>query len=268
MRQRIIACSLVVAMIMGSLAGCGGSKCAVSNCNNKVYKEGLCADHYIEMKNMENGTAVSGAGNESKTKNTATPVEYEYFTYTDAEGKESIKLTALKDKDYKGDVVIPDSIDGLSVTALEGTFEECAGITSVTIPDSVTIIGKDAFCYCTGLTSVTIPDSVTEIGESAFGACKSLTSITIPNSVTMIGNLAFSSCDSLTSITIPDSVKYIFRCAFSGCTRLTSVTFPDTKVNLDMTAFFQCTNVILKVHRGSQMAEWFKENDIYVEYID
>jgi hypothetical protein len=51
------------------------------------------------------------------------------------------------------------------------------------------------------LTSVTIPNSVTSIGGNAFLNCTSLTSVTIPNSVTNIGNYAFNGCNSLTSIT-------------------------------------------------------------------
>lgn len=50
-------------------------------------------------------------------------------------------------------------------------------MTSVTIPDSVTSIGDDAFSNCTGLTSVTIGNSVTSIGDYAFAWCD-LTSIT------------------------------------------------------------------------------------------
>ena len=72
------------------------------------------------------------------------------------------------------------------------------GITSITIPDSVTSIGNDAFGDCENLTDITIPDSVTSIGEGAFRNCKSLTSITIPDSVTSIGECAFMYCDNLT----------------------------------------------------------------------
>ncbi|MCB6003057.1 leucine-rich repeat domain-containing protein, partial [Flavobacterium psychrophilum] len=53
---------------------------------------------------------------------------------------------------------------------------------------------------CSGLTSVTIPNSVTTIGDGSFARCSGLTSVTIPNSVTSIGDYAFNSCPSLTTI--------------------------------------------------------------------
>ena len=94
------------------------------------------------------------------------------------------------------------------------------------IPDSVTVIGSDAFSGCKGLTSIVIPDSVTSIGSDAFSGCKGLTSIAIPDSVTSIGAGAFSWCTGLTSITIPDSVTSIGAGAFSGCSSLESITIP------------------------------------------
>ena len=64
----------------------------------------------------------------------------------------------------------------------------------------MTSIGDSAFDSCTGLTSITIPDSVTSIGDGAFGSCTGLTSITIPDSVTSIGASAFWDCTRLTSV--------------------------------------------------------------------
>jgi hypothetical protein len=73
---------------------------------------------------------------------------------------------------------------------------------------------------------VTIPNSITSIGKYAFGGCHGLTSIIIPNSVTSIEIDAFRSCTGLTSITIPDSVTSIGDNAFFDCTILQRVFLP------------------------------------------
>ena len=59
-------------------------------------------------------------------------------------------------------------------------FNCCKSLTSVTIPNSVTSIGKYAFSNCTSLTSITIPNSVTSIDYSAFSDC-SLKSVVFKN---------------------------------------------------------------------------------------
>ena len=122
-----------------------------------------------------------------------------------------------------------------------GAFSDCTGLTSITIPDSVTEIGRYAFKGCTGLTSITIPDGVTEIGDGAFKGCTGLTSITIPDTVAEIGYEAFSDCIGLTSITIPDSVTTIEVYSFWGCTGLTSVTIPDSVTEIGYATFSGCT---------------------------
>ena len=94
-------------------------------------------------------------------------------------------------------------------------------IVSVTLPDSLTTIGRYAF-WSNHLTSVTIPDSVTSIGVAAFES-NQLKSLTIPNSVTSIGKDAFQK-NQLTSLTFPYSVTSIGTYAFWG-NQLTSVLF-------------------------------------------
>ena len=94
-------------------------------------------------------------------------------------------------------ITLPDGFtayDGTEVTEYaisEFAFRGCSGLTSVTIPDSVTSIGGYAFSGCSGLTSVTIGNGVTSIGYQAFSGCSGLTSVTIGNGVTSIGDFAF-----------------------------------------------------------------------------
>lgn len=88
-------------------------------------------------------------------------------------------------------------------------FFYCSGLTSITLPSSVSSLGDACFCGCTGLTSITIPSSVTSLGISCFAQCYGLTNITIPSSVTSLGETCFSQCLHLTNITIPSSVTFI-----------------------------------------------------------
>ena len=122
-------------------------------------------------------------------------------------------------------------------------FYYCSGLTSITIPDSVTSIGVDAFAGCSGLTSITIPDSVTSIGDGAFDGCSGLTSITIPGSVTSIDQDAFNGCSGLTSVTIGDGVEEIANHAFYGCTSLSSVNIPNSVKEIGSNAFKDCISL-------------------------
>ncbi len=95
-------------------------------------------------------------------------------------------------------------------------------ITEAKIPHEVTEIKNYAFSGCSNLTSVTIGNGVTSIGKQAFYNCN-LTSVTIPNKVTSIGERAFEGNSDLVSVTIGEGVTSIESCAFIGCNSLFSV---------------------------------------------
>lgn len=102
-------------------------------------------------------------------------------------------------------------------------FENCTGLTNVTILNGVEGIEAYAFTGCAALVSVTIPDSVTWIGDVAFSGCTALASVTIPDSVTLIGIEAFNFCSALISVNIPASVAELHVGAFEGCKSLESI---------------------------------------------
>ena len=136
-------------------------------------------------------------------------------------------------------LTIPSSVTSIGASAFEG----CNGLTSLVIPSGVTSIGDKAFHGCSGLISLTIPSSVTSIGWSAFSGCSGLTSLTIPSSVTMISGEVFSGCSGLTSLVIPSSVTLISRSAFSGCSALTSLTIPSSVTSIGPSAFEGCSGL-------------------------
>ena len=125
----------------------------------------------------------------------------------------------------------------------DGAFSGCSGLTSLTLPSSVTSIGDNAFSGCSGLTSLTLPSSVTWIGWDAFTGCSGLTSLTIPSGVTWIGYYAFEGCSGLTSLTIPSSVTSICGGAFRGCSGLTSLTIPSSVTSIGDWAFNGCSGL-------------------------
>ena len=175
--------------------------------------------------------------------------------------KGNLRYIGSKDNPYLFLVKVSKNLENFEIDSGckyigASAFSGCSGLTSITIPNSVTSIGDFAFYNCSGLTSVTIPNSVTSIGDGTFYNCSGLTSITIPDSVTSIGKSAFEGCSKLvynvkenlkylgnsenlylylantinTSITeakIDENCRFIGSYAFYNYSRLTSVTIPD-----------------------------------------
>ncbi len=150
--------------------------------------------------------------------------------------------------EYIGAIAIPDSVlyDGnyYYVSKIgDRAFYYCTGLTSITIPNSVTQIGDLIFYNCYGLVSVTIPNHIYMIPYNTFYNCTNLQSITLPENLIYLNSEAFYGCRSLTSITIPDKVRNISASAFEYCTNLTSVILPDSLTAIYSNAFKDCVNL-------------------------
>ena len=152
----------------------------------------------------------------------------------------------LGDFHYSGEVNIPDKFiqDGILYTVKQigfQAFKNCSNLTSVKIPSSVTIIGREAFVGYP-LTSIEIPSSVTTIEDYAFG-WSSLESIVIPSNVTSIDDGTFSNCYGLASVVIPEGVVSIGFCAFYDCDGLTSIEIPSSVTSINTGAFYACSGL-------------------------
>lgn len=171
---------------------------------------------------------------------------YKYIE--NADGTISIAASEYSKTGIKGEVVLPGTLDGKTVTGIckNGFLGE--ELTSVTIPDSVCTIGSLAFANCLTLSQVILPDNITYMGELAFSYTGFETAllaesdsgfalindyilylytgsdvnITVPDGVNVIANSAFAnngvySNKEIASVTMPDGVGYIGDNAFENC---------------------------------------------------
>ena len=84
----------------------------------------------------------------------------------------------------------------------------CEGMTSLTLPSTLTRINYGAFTRCTGLTEVVIPDKVNNIAQGAFSGCTGLTTLHLGAAVAWIATDAFLNCRALSEVT-SDSASYL-----------------------------------------------------------
>ena len=147
---------------------------------------------------------------------------------------------------YSGSVVIPSSViyndNTYRVTSIGfGAFLGCSGLTSVTIPESVTFTGGHVFDGCSGLTSVewnAVDCKIVGI-ERLFKDCeKNITDITFGSQVERIPDDLCYGMNKLTSVTIPSGVISIGSCAFTGCSGLTTMAFPESVDTVGTNAFY------------------------------
>ena len=208
-----------------------------------------------QLDTIKKTAKVSGWLNDPIEKIIPEYVEYEYEKYKVTE----IGYYALSGCSSLTSITIPNSVTIIEDSA----FCLCKSLKSITIPNSVTSIGILAFSNCSGLTSVTIGNSITKIGEGAFAYCTSLTSVNIPNSVTYIGNMAFALCKSLTSINIPDSVTFIGNNAFLN-SPLKEVRIPKNCTEFYGCSFKETVNVIIDENNPY----YFKYQNFIFKFID
>lgn len=120
-------------------------------------------------------------------------------------------------------------------------FENCTGLTTVTVEEGVKKLPAYMFNGCTALKTVELPSTLEIIGEHCFIGCSALTSIELPEGLKSIGEWAFRGCD-LQSFDIPESVETVGGYAYSQNMDITSVTVP-AGVTMGSGVFYECTGI-------------------------
>ena len=121
--------------------------------------------------------------------------------------------------------------------------EHAANVTSVTLADTVTYVGANAFRSCIYLKDVKLGNGIQSTGSAAFHACSALTNIDFGTSIATIGDNTFGLCTALTSVKLPESLTTIEHHAFSECKALASVPFPKSLTTIGESAFAACVSI-------------------------
>lgn len=189
------------------------------------------------------------------------------------DGVESIGIGAFENCEALTSVNISGSVKSIGEKAFSGCYISAEyaedgiekGLEKVTIQDGVESIDTFAFSGCKKLTDVTLPDSVTSIGDNAFqntglydlynhtgwevcyigshliAANQSISgTCTVKRGTKTIAGRAFDSCSDLESIIIPDSVVSIGNHAFFSCSSLKSITIPKNVTSIGDEVFYNC----------------------------
>lgn len=219
-----------------------------------------------------------GGGDASITSVPPTP------SFTDGDwGYEKISSgTAAQIVSYSGagggTITIPSTVGGLPVKEIgKGSvsiFDTSITATQLVIPSSVTKIISYAFKDCTGITGeLVIPDTVTVIGKQAFQNSGFTGTLIIPSNVTTFQESVFRQCTGLTNIVFPENMTSIPNYTFYGCTGLDPVlTIPDNITNIGNYAFSSIgsSTVILPSSLTNIGTSAFNSSHIksYISYLD
>ena len=205
--------------------------------------------------------------------------------YVTSEEQHTVEVTMGQTR-YTGDIVIPATVTNPDDTeAGEYTVEGIgfaafaqSGITSITMPETITFIANSAFYMCSGLTTITLPKSLRTIGIESFASCAGLTKLHFPAAVESIGSGNFNATNNMLYITVdeanthycaennvlydkakttlircatlnrkaivvPSTVTTIESKAFMSCVNVPSIALPESVTTIGDNAFYACSNI-------------------------
>ncbi len=144
------------------------------------------------------------------------------------------------------------SLNNVKISSLQSigifAFQNCIGITSLTIPSTLTSISTDVFNGCSGLIELTISNGITSLPSYIFGGCTGLTDVTIPDSVTDLQQYAFNNCTNLEKVYISGTTTWISSgSAFTNCPKYKELYLGGTGSMSSINVPWASSNTIEKV---------------------
>ena len=175
--------------------------------------------------------------------------------YTQIGSTNNVSVQKIGNNDNEkptGDLVIPSQISRNStvytVTEIaSGGFNEVHTLSKVTIPNTVTIIGDNAFRHSGNNSTsfeIIMSENIKEIGASAFEGCNKLSSIELPEGLEEIGDRAFAECNGITEIILPSTLETLGSSAFVTCNNLRTVEF-NSWVSIGENVFQNCSQLVI-----------------------
>lgn len=167
-----------------------------------------------------------------------------YYKVVSPEEKTLSVTWPQSESEYDGITAVPETAtyEGVEYKVVEIgnlAFSEVKGLSKMTVPASVTVIGEGAF-WDSSLKEIVLPETLKEIQESAFEDCQGLAAITIPESAVTLGESLFSGCYAIEEIAVPSSIKAIPANFAAGCQALKKFDIPAGVTSIGEFAFSEC----------------------------
>ena len=231
---RTTATATLLAVCLLTVASCtklrsGQSFVAESDGINYRYEVIISNHNYVRVTPVSGPEAVTGAINIPST------VRHEDYTYV------VTQIGANAFSNYTGitSITIPGTVSIIETNA----FRNCQSLTTVNVSNSISTIDAYAFENCSQLQSFHFATSLSTLGQGCFRGCSSLTTADLPSTITAVPDEAFNGCTSLSSLRLPATIMQIGNKAFAHCTGLRSIYLDRSVQQIGDSTFFDCDSV-------------------------
>ena len=174
---------------------------------------------------------------------------------------EGVNVISSIHKWQTDEITIPEGITAIGNQSVATTVKK------ITLPDSVTYMGRNLFFGNKALEEIKLPKYIESIPNRTFYGCTGLKEIAIPEHVKMIEESAFQGCTGLASVELPEGLTSIGNYAFKECSGISTFTIPASVTYIGYDAFEECGDVTIKGYTGSAAENYAKEYGYQFESI-